>query len=135
MKKKDFSALLSAIGIDGSQLQKMAIDTGFQVRKGLVKPLDILYAFCQQSVMGTVSYNDLAAKIDAEAAVSVSRQAIAKKTGKEPCMDFLKKILALVITAKIDKKEISLLRQAMKLNGTCHQKLTAYSGIKPIWFF
>lgn len=105
MNKIDFLALLDAMNISGVQIEKMAIDTGFLVRKGLVPPADILYALCCQSTQGTVSFNDLAAKIDAETAVSVSRQAIAKKTSKESCVDFLKKILALVIINKIDKKQ------------------------------
>jgi hypothetical protein len=124
MKKDDFLALLNAIGIDATQIVKTAMDTGLQLRTSLVKPVDILYAFCQQSVLGTVSFNDLAAKIDAEAAVSVSRQAIAKRVGKEACMDFLKKILALVISAKIDKKEISLLRQGGKFKRVLVQDST-----------
>ena len=65
MKKSDFSALLNALGIDATQIVKTAMDTGLQLRTSLVKPVDILYAFCQQSVLGTVSFNDLAAKIDA----------------------------------------------------------------------
>ena len=124
MKKSDFLALLNAMGIDSTQMAKTAMDTGFQLRKSLVKPVDILYAFCQQSVLGTVSFNDLAAKIDAEAAISVSRQAIAKRAGKEACMDFLKKILALVISAKMDKEEISLLRQGDKFKRVLVQDST-----------
>jgi hypothetical protein len=88
MKKSDFLALLNAMNIQADQIEKIATDTGFLMRKSLVEPADILYAICCQSTHGTVSFNDLAAKIDAEAAVSVSRQAIAKKTGKESCIDF-----------------------------------------------
>jgi hypothetical protein len=91
MKKSDFLTLLKAMNIDADQIKKIATDTGFLMRKGLVEPADILYAICCQSTHGTVSFNDLAAKIDAETTVCVSRQAIAKKTGKESCIDFLKK--------------------------------------------
>ena len=124
MKKSDFAVLLAAIGIDAAQLAKTAKDTNFQLRQSPVKPVDILYAFCQQSVLGTVSFNDLAAKIDAEAGVSVSRQAIAKRTGKDACADFLKKILALVISGKIDKKDISQLRQSGKFKRVLIQDST-----------
>ncbi len=82
------------------------------MRKGLVEPADILYAVCCESIHGTVSFNDLAAKIDAEINISVSRQAIAKRTGKESCVEFLKKILALVITNRAGGEDIDLLRQA-----------------------
>src|ERR1700753_2205701 len=101
MKKADFLALLNAMNIGLAQIERMAMNTGFLVRKSPVAPVDILYAICCQATQGTVSSNDLAAKIDAETDISVSRQAIAKKTGKDSCVDFLKKILALVIINKI----------------------------------
>jgi len=124
MKKSDFLALLNAMNIDAGQIQKTAMDTGFLVRKSMVEPADILYAMCCQSIHGTVSFNDLAAKIDAESAVSVSRQAVAKKTGKESCVDFLKKILALVIISRIGKEEIDSLRQAGKFKRILVQDST-----------
>ncbi len=112
MKKNDFLSLLKAMNIHAEQIEKIATDTGFLIRKGTVEPADILYAICCQSIHGTVSFNDLAAKIDAETDVSVSRQAIAKKTSKESCVSFLKSILALVIISRIDKEEIDFLRKA-----------------------
>jgi hypothetical protein len=124
MKKSDFLALLNAMNIKADQIEKIATDTGFLIRKSLVEPADILYAICCQSTHGTVSFNDLAAKIDAETTVSVSRQAIAKKTGKESCVDFLKKILALVIISRIGKEEIDLLRKAGKFKRVLVQDST-----------
>jgi hypothetical protein len=79
MKKDDFLSLLKAMNIDSNQIEKIALACGFLIRKSLVAPCDILYAICCQSTQGTVSFNDLAAKIDAESAVSVSRQAIGKR--------------------------------------------------------
>lgn len=124
MKKSDFLALLKAMNIDTGQIEKIAADTGFLERKGLVGPADILYAICCGSTHGTVSFNDLAAKIDAETDVSVSRQAIAKKTGKESCVDFLKKILALIIISRIGKEEIDSLRKAGKFKRVLVQDST-----------
>jgi len=124
MKKTDFLALLNAMNIQADQVEKIATDTGFLIRKSLVEPADILYAICCQSTHGTVSFNDLASKIDAETAVSISRQAIAKKTGKESCVDFLKKILALVIISRIGKEEIGLLRTAGKFKRVLVQDST-----------
>jgi hypothetical protein len=124
MKRSDFLVLLTAMDIDAAQIGKMAADTGFLIRKGLVEPADILYAFCCQSIHGTVSFNDLAAKIDAETTVSVSRQAIAKKAGKVPCAEFLKKILSLVITSRIGKEEIGSLRDAGKFKRVLVQDST-----------
>ncbi len=114
MKKSDFLALLKAMNINADQIKKIATDTGFLIRKSTVEPADILYAICCQSIHGTVSFNDLAAKIDAETDISVSRQAIAKKTGKVSCVEFLKKILALVIISRIDKEEIDSLQKTNK---------------------
>ena len=114
MKKSDFSGLLKAMGIDSARLEEIAVNTGFKVRKGLIEPIDILYAVCCGSIQGTVSFNDLAAKIDAETNVCVSRQAIAKRAGKESCVEFLKKILALIIINRIGVEDISVLRQAGK---------------------
>jgi hypothetical protein len=124
MKKSDFLALLKAMNIHADQIEKIATDTGFLIRKSMVEPADILYAICCQSTHGTVSFNDLAAKIDAETSVSVSRQAIAKRTGKASCTDFLKKILALVIVTRIGKQEIESLRQAGKFKRLLVQDST-----------
>jgi len=114
MQKDDFLQLLNALKISDKQIEKIALDTGFLIRKKLLAPADMLYAICCQSIQGTVSFNDVAAKIDAESAISVSRQAVAKKMNKTSCMDFLQKILALVILSKIDKNEIDSLRQGNK---------------------
>ncbi len=124
MKKSDFLAMLGALNIDAGQMKKIATDTGFLIRKGLVEPADILYAFCCQSIHGTVSFNDLAAKIDAETDVSVSRQAIAKKTGKDSCTEFLKKMLSLIIMARIGNEEIGSLRKAGKFKRVLVQDST-----------
>ena len=114
MKKDDFLSLLEAMNINHRQIEQIAVDCGFLIRKSLVAPSDILYAICCNSTRGTVSCNDLAAKIDAESNISVSRQAIGKKIQKPSCKDFLKKILSLVIMSRIDKKAIATLRQGGK---------------------
>jgi Transposase DDE domain len=124
MQKEDFLALLKTMKIGDRQIQDIAVNTGFLVRKKFVAPADILYAICCQSIQGTVSFNDLATKIDAEIAVSVSRQAIGKKMNKPSCMDFLKKILALVILSKINKNEIHSLRQQGKFSRVLVQDST-----------
>jgi len=124
MQKDDFLQLLNALKISDKQIEKIALDTGFLIRKKLIVPADMLYAICCQSIQGTVSFNDVAAKIDAESAISVSRQAISKKMNKRSCMDFLQKILALVILSKIDKNEIDSLRQGNKFTRILLQDST-----------
>ena len=102
------------MNIGDKEIEKIAINCSFMVRKSLVSPADLLYAICCQSTQGTVSFNDLAAKIDAESCISVSRQAIAKKINKKSALDFLKKILSLVLMSKIDKELICSLRTKCK---------------------
>lgn len=101
MKKKDFGFLMENLTINYDELVEIAVGTGFVKRKRLIDPLDFLSAVCLSSAVGMTSYNDIAAHIDAERGPSVSRQAIGKKV-KGPCEEFLKKILAIVITDKID---------------------------------
>ncbi|MBA7556771.1 hypothetical protein ES705_49490 [subsurface metagenome] len=87
----------------------LAFETGLIRRKRLIEPSDILYAICMESTKGTVSYNDLAAKIESKCDVSVSRQAIWKKV-TEPCKNFFKKVLELIILSKIDTGDVEILR-------------------------
>jgi hypothetical protein len=42
MKKNDFLALLKAMNIDAGQIEKIATNTGFLIRKSLVEPADVL---------------------------------------------------------------------------------------------
>lgn len=102
------------MNISDKEIENIALNCSFMIRKSLVAPSDILYAICYQSTQGTVSFNDLAAKIDAESCISVSRQAIAKKINKQSALAFLQKILSLVITSRIDKELICSLRNACK---------------------
>ena len=114
MKKKDFLLLLQSMNITEKEIEKIATDCAFMVRKSLVAPADILYAICCQSTQGTVSFNDLAAKIDAESCISVSKQAIAKKLNKKSALAFLQKILSMVIMRRIDRDLICSLRNECK---------------------
>jgi hypothetical protein len=127
MEKSDFLELLDAMGITSRQIETMAMSTNFLLRKSAVTPADLLYALCCEATMGTVSFNDAAGKIDAAASISVSRQAIAKKMGKESCSRFIMKILALVIVSKIDKHGSGILRVAGKFKRILVQDSTIIS--------
>lgn len=109
MKKKDFGFLMENLAINYEELVEIAVRTGFVKRKRLIDPLDFLSAVCLGSAMGITSYNDIAAHIDADSGPSVSRQAIGKKV-KGPCEEFLKKILAIVITKKINNDVIETIK-------------------------
>jgi hypothetical protein len=125
MQKQDFLALLKAMKMGQDQISAMAASTGFLIRKKLVEPADLLYAICCQCIQGTVSFNDLAAKMDAGSAVSVSRQAIAKQMNKPSCTDFFKKIFARAIVSKIDKNDI----HSIQHNNKCGRVLLQDSTI------
>lgn len=101
MQKNDFNLLMKNLNINNEKLLEIAFETGFIKRKRLIYPLDFLSAICTESAIGIASYNDIAAHIDADTGLCVSRQAIWKKV-TTPCEDFFKKILALIITNKIN---------------------------------
>lgn len=103
MTKICFNDILKKLGIPLEMIDDIAFKTGLIIRKRLIKASDFLYAFCLESVNGNVSYNDIAAHLDAGDYVSVSRQAIWKK-GTEASLDFFKIILAGIIKSKINDK-------------------------------
>ncbi len=74
--KLDPAILFAVDGLSREQITQLAFETGFCKRKsGKIDPPDFLFHFCLESFKGTVSYNDLAAKIESETGVNVSRQA------------------------------------------------------------
>lgn len=109
MKKNDFGFLMENLMINYKELVEIAVGTGFIKRKRLIDPLDFLSAVCLGSTVGITSYNDIAAHIDADSGLSVSRQAIGKKV-KGTCEEFLKKILAILITNKINNDVIETIK-------------------------
>lgn len=110
MKKIKFNKLFDDIKINQDTLIKLALETGLINRKRLISADDLLYALCSESTNGTVSYNDIAAHIESENEVSVSRQAIWKKVN-EPCYDFFQRVLELVILSKMDKTQVDAIRK------------------------
>lgn len=101
----NFSDFLIEFGIDDRFLSEVAFETALIMRQRLVRPADILYAYCFETINGTASYNDIAASIDANGGESVSKQAIWKKATTS-CIEFFKKILEKCISSKIDKNQI-----------------------------
>ena len=109
MSKNDFNFLMENLNINTEKIVAIALESGFVKRKRLINPSDFLSAVCTESAIGIASYNDIAARIDVDGELSVSRQAVWKKV-KSPCEEFLKKILALTITNKIDNDLIETLK-------------------------
>jgi len=113
MQKNDFNLLMGNLNVNNEKLIEIALETGFVKRKRLLCPLDFLSAVCTESAIGIASYNDIAARIDTDRGLCVSRQAIWKKV-TTPCEDFFKKILALVITGKINTVFVETLKTQSK---------------------
>jgi hypothetical protein len=68
-------SVLNACGLTSDLIRRIARQTGFCKRaSGKIDVIDFLNHFCEESVKGTVSYNDLAAKMQAATSVSASRQ-------------------------------------------------------------
>lgn len=107
MEKNDFFDLMETVGIGQDLLLDLAYQTGLIKRKRLLLPSDILYALCVGSTNGTVSCNDIAAMIDSNCGVSVSRQAVGKKIDKQ-CEDFFKGVFEHIILRKIDIKQVEI---------------------------
>ena len=108
--ENDFNLMLENLNISNEQLVELAFETGFMKRNRLIYPMDFLSALCTESAIGLASYNDIAAHIDVHRGLCVSRQAVWKKV-TPPCVDFLKRILALIITNKISNNALETIRK------------------------
>jgi hypothetical protein len=80
MKKADahLTQLLAAVGLTDAQINLMAFGSGVWKRLRKLRPADVLKHLCQEAIVGTVSYNDLAAAVAAHTGVEASRQAYAQ---------------------------------------------------------
>ena len=113
MRLNDFLDVFNVHGISREMILDLAFDTGLIERKRKILPDDMLFAICMESVNGTVSYNNIAAKIEADTGKSVSRQAIWKKAN-EKCNLFFQKIMELLILSKVDSAELNNLKRNSK---------------------
>lgn len=123
MKKNDFDELLQKIKISQESVAQLARETGLITRERSVTAQELLYSICNESTCGIVSYNDIAAQIEAECQISVSRQAIWKKV-TDPCLVFFEKILEQVILTKIGKQQINSIRSSCKFKRILVQDST-----------
>jgi hypothetical protein len=102
----DHSDLFSFIGLNRDKLQQLAFRTGFCRRQsGKIHAADFLIHLCLESVSGAVSYNDLAASVEAHTGVSASRQAYWERTDKQ-CLQFFQSVLEHVMFQKCDSNLI-----------------------------
>jgi len=86
--------------LDIQTIEKIARDCKFSQREAKkITPNIYLSFLCQESIKGTLSYNDLASKVSMGTNCDASRQAFFYRT-KEEAVKFFKSILAVVIKLK-----------------------------------
>jgi hypothetical protein len=89
-----------AEGLDRHEIERIAFEAGFCKRNsGKIKAPEFLIYFCLESLKGTVSHNDIASKMNADADTDASRQAYHRRMNAE-CHEFFKRILASVMISK-----------------------------------
>lgn len=95
-----FLASLETIGITQDEIYHLSSLKGFQQRQGgKIDAAVFVSLLLSASVNGTASYNDLAAKMEADQGICVSKQAIGKKVN-ESCVDLMKAVLSRAMSAK-----------------------------------
>jgi len=90
----------SVEGLTPAEIEKIAFESGFCKRhSGKITAPDFLLHFCLQSLEGTVSYNDIASRMENNADINASRQAYHQRMEDE-CVEFFEKILGAVMASK-----------------------------------
>ena len=110
-KRSDPCDLFSCVGLDRKKIRKLAFETGFCKRhSGKISAPDFVVHLCLESISGTVSYNDLAARVEAQTGIAASRQAYWERTD-EPCVRFFQRILEHVMLSKCDPHQIQSIKR------------------------
>jgi hypothetical protein len=139
-KKSDPFDLFSCVGLNRKKLRNLAFETGFCKRhSGKISAPDFVVHLCLESISGTVSYNDLAARIEAQTGIAASRQAYWERTD-EQCMKFFQSILEHVMLAKCDPHQIQCIKRRRRFKRILLQDSTiiklplrlfeVFSGVK-----
>ena len=101
--------LTANLAISPEIVLEQAFQTGFCKRIGKIHPCGFWETFCVESIRGTLSYNDFAARVESQRTASVSRQALAYKTSDAGGL-FFERMLAVAMAAKLDGSSIQQLR-------------------------
>ncbi len=136
----DAVELFLCAGLDRDQIRQLAFETGFCEREPRkIQPADFLAQLCIQSAAGVVSYNDLAAGMEAYAGVTASRQAYWEKTD-ESCARFFQSVLERVMLSKSNPGAVAAINRRLRFQRVLLQDSTiiklplrlfaAYSGVK-----
>ena len=96
---RDRTQSLAQLGISRQEVRQIAYACAFCVRAGKIDPSDVLLHMCIESTKGTVSYNDLAARIESDTGIGVSRQAYWERVD-QTCILLFQQVLAHVIDSR-----------------------------------
>jgi len=100
------SAVLTDI-LSDEQIEKLAIQSGFQQRSPKkIFPAVFARQLYSEATSQSPSYNDLAASMEKDTGISVSKQAICERVN-ESCVGFFESILAKVIGTQISPRLLS----------------------------
>ena len=106
-------SIFKANGLSEGALCRMAREAGFTRRSsGKIRVSALLDRFCNASVKGTVSYNDLAGTMQTDTGISVSRQAYCARMNTAGCVALFKAVLAHSMLVKYPGHEIARLHAA-----------------------
>lgn len=92
--------LFNDLNISSNELSVIARGTGFIRRVRKIDSMNFMYSIAMESMRGIVSYNDIAASIENDNGIRISRQAVCKKV-TESCVAYFRHILELVIVSKV----------------------------------
>jgi hypothetical protein len=139
-RKSDPCDLFSCVGLSRKKIRRLAFETGFFKRhSGKISAPDFLVHLCLESISGTVSYNDLAARVEAQTGIAASRQAYWERTD-ESCIRFFQRILEHVMLSKCGPHQIQSIKRRARFNRILLQDSTiiklplrlfeVFSGVK-----
>lgn len=101
-------------------IESIAKESEFCKRVGKkITPIDYLLFMCEESIKGTVSYNDLAAKASCDHNIEASRQAYFYRT-KDEAIEFFKGILQTIIR---HKNNLALINKTSEYESTTIKRI------------
>jgi uncharacterized membrane protein YhaH (DUF805 family) len=124
-KETNALSLFNASDLTEDVLYGIARKTRFVQRaSGMIPVAKLLECICEASAEGTVSYNDLAARVHAVTGVRVSRQAYWERINTDYCVAFFKTVLAKIMVQKlhqdglVDLKNCTLFKRILIHDST-----------------
>ncbi len=97
----NLAPLFNLEGLTTGVLKGLSLDSGFCKRQGKIDPAEFFEDMCNLSLEGTVSNNDLAARMQARIGVCVSRQAFSQRMNSG-CLKYFQHALEHVMRSKLN---------------------------------